>query len=378
MKKITALILAACLILSGCSGQNNHANDEGSQTSENKTITDISDYNQNSSEYPNVKYLKFVPENIKNHFSFQEAAKSENSVINVFYDVITTEKPVIDFMEKLKNKTPAALDIYYFRDDEYFSEVICRSISYDGETMKYVIKSFSKPGEVYKDTEKEIVNIFDLGKDEFTFTEDEPLTITSAEIINKDILSLQIDSYSEPVYIEYMNKRDLFPNYDEMQEVYNKYILPLYIKIIQHEAFENPEDFASFSQLNWCDIVEGMVRGDLIESGGDFWTLYPEGLISFEDFMKYINRSFEVDESVIKETFKDSLTEDNMIEHLGGRGGAYPEVIVLDKDDSGDMSFITCAIRSIVDGSFDDTEVVVTVKNMPDGTFRYISLNDKK
>ncbi len=389
MKKIIIIMIAGALILSGCtdrtkidpqvsdsssinsSNPDTSVNENQSQNESNKEDSSSSsseDDKKDQYETSRIKYPQLLPDKIKNHYLLKEADQNKNAVINCNWEILTDETPVENFMNSVKNKTADKLFIYAFSDTETMNSVSLTVIEFDGKNLYQYWRT------AQYDEEK---NIFDLDSNNITWNDSDKLTLKSVKIENNGTLAIEYadkDGY-EPSYISYKNIRDIIPKYEEMEEkkIFEKYLRPLYYEIIKNKniSYDNFSD----DKVDWIGLVENA----LIDENGDFWTKYPNGKISQDEFMKIINRYFDVDKSdVIRNDNKGVsrfIAENGDIVYEGGRGGAYPTVYAVDFQDLGDTSKITYKIVDAI--TMRDNDGVVTVKNMSDGTFRYLSIEIK-
>ena len=386
MKKIISILLISALALTGCTDRTANNDNETSESivinsseielasSKEKKENSSEDSSESSEENSEaeegyspmrIKYPQFLTEKLKNHYIFKEADQNKNAVIMYNMEVLTDEAPVRDFLNKAQNGAAAKLYLYTFMDNDMANFVSINVIEYDGNNYYQYFRNAKYP---------EDKNIFDLDSNSISWEDTEKISVKSVKVESEGTLKVEYNGEFTETYTFYQNIRDFIPNYDELQVAYDKYLSPLYLSLITSHGFDANAMYCC--QFDWFGFVENASR----DENGDFWKKYPTGVIPKDDFMEIVNRYFDIEEKDViidgDKTITKYVEENGKIEILGGRGGAYPDVYITGIETEGDISHISYVLRAAETGDFYG-KGVVTLKNMPDGSFRYITLKMK-
>ncbi len=312
-----------------------------------------------------IRYPDLVPEEVEASSFYQEALRDETAHIIVDAGVITAPDAVINFFNAVSDGKEASFTQYRFssvlRKDLWKS-----TYHFDGENITEEIRGTS----LSEGADPENFSFDELLWEDHTYTTD----ITSLRLLPSGILEITDTTSSEPGLLEFFNDIDTFPDYEKHQALLEQYIPPIYFCVITGDSFEDAEGF--FKTFKYLPCADGMIRHQSKDKE-NFWTRYPDANMPFDDFYKLMSQYFEIDKDRLYELTKRDLNENNEFHYEGGLGGGYPTVILEDVVAKGDTTSLFLRFFN-VDGSYTaDTRKVLTVKNMPDGSFRYLSMKDE-
>lgn len=302
-----------------------------------------------------IRYPQFVTEAFAADPLYQEAAQDEEAVIALDGTIVTSDRAVTSFLERYQAGEKAELHLYRFYSQW---EPQKRSFVYEG-----------KGGALYQ--------LYQWAEDA-AWTEGQRYAVEEIAQTDWGCFCVTGEDAGGADYVQVISDYDLFPNYEAYQALEERYVPPLYMSMIWSEPFSNPREI-----VHWLEILEAIVRMDCGE-GENFWTRYPEGIISVDEALSWINRYFDVEREDVVSKLRNfapagTLLDENSIQYQGGLGGAYPQALVLDYQEEGDTASLLCRLRDAVSGDVNMEEGYrISLQKLPDGGFHYLSMERVK
>lgn len=355
MKKTGYLILVLCLLLTATACANDKPKNGNTMQSSYTGTVVRKDETKNGAALP---YTSFLPQELLNSEAFQEAVTHENAVIMYNAEIASAKKTADIFLKQVENNEDAQLLIYRFYENNGTKNFSCIVLNVTGGE-KFI--SYKNPPQGSASE-----NLWDVELTE----ESEKYKINAMSYSKYGVLTIKTDGNSEPSYVQIISNYDLFDDYDKKVKLANKYVQPIYYPVAVGHTFGSTDEI-----VDWLPILERIFEITKEKDEDNFWTKYPDGRISVDEMMGLLNLYFEVEAKTVVGKIKNEMIDENTVEYLGGLGGAYPDILVTGYAEKGDTTQITCTHRSTLTGEVDeDISFTITVKNMPDGTFRYQSL----
>lgn len=355
MKNKGYLILVLCLLLTATACANGKPKNENSmQSSYTGTVVRKAEI-KNTAALP---YTSFLPEELLNSKAFQEAVTHENAVILYNAEVASAKKTADTFLKQVESNEDAQLLIYRFYESSGTKNASCIVLEVTGGEKFISYKNAAQDAASENTWDADLTD------------ESETYKIKTMSCSKYGVLTIETDGNSEPSYVQVISNYDLFDDYDKKVELANKYVQPIYYPLAVGHTFGSTDEI-----VDWLPILERIFEIAKEKDEDNFWTKYPDGRISVDEMMGLLHRYFEVETKTVVGKINNAMIDENTVEYLGGLGGAYPDILVTGYAEKGDTTQITCTQRSAVTGDVaEDISFTITVKNMPDGTFRYQSL----
>ncbi|MEY8360114.1 hypothetical protein AALA99_14005 [Anaerotruncus colihominis] len=299
-----------------------------------------------------IRYPQFVTDEFTDSPFYQEAARDGHAVILVDGTVITSANAAMNFFKQYQAGESCELNIYHFPAQwNPWENRIC----YDSAT-----------GELYE-LHRSVVET----ADGLHWGEESRYAVDHISLTEFGCICITGEASSEPFYTQVVSDYDLFEDYDRMVELARQYVSPIYLCVVQSDTFSNPSEITQ-----WPAILERIVSMECAD-GESFWTVYPDGELSVDEMIRQISKYFEVDRDAVLHKVKNFMVDGDTIRYEGGLGGAYPQALVFDVQKSGDTTAVLCRLRDAITGDVDmDRGYLITVRNKPDGTFRYLSMKE--
>lgn len=299
-----------------------------------------------------IRYPQFVTDEFNDSPLYQEAARDGHAVILIDGTVITSANAAMNFFKQYQAGESCELSIYSFSAQrDPWKNRIC----YDSGT-----------GELY-----ELHRSVTETADGLHWGEESRYAVDDISLTEFGCICVTGEASSEPSYTQVVSDYDLFEDYDRMVELARRYVSPIYLCVVQSDTFSNPGEITQ-----WPAILERIVNMECAD-GESFWTVYPGGELSVDEMMRQINKYFEIDRDAVLYKVRNFMVDDDTIRYEGGLGGAYPQALVFDVQKSGNTTAVLCRLRDAITGDVDMNKgYLITVRNKPDGTFRYLSMKE--
>lgn len=356
MKRIIAVLLVFVFTLPAAAcGQKDTEDKGGTIVSKNGALPSEE---STASAKASLVHTQLLTDKLTSSKAFKEAEAHAKSVIMYNGEIVTGKSVPEVFIEEVENNGSSELYFYRFNETEFGDGVSCTVFVTEPEGQSLYYRNTVNPEG--KSDEWEL----DLSDGE------ERYKINSISLSKYGVLTVEIEGSSEPSYTQVISNYELFEDYEEKLELAEKYVRPIYFLIATNRTFQSAAEI-----YDWMPVFEGIFSATSQDGTGDFWTEYPGGRITLDELMPLLNRYFDVDKATVKAKISMFMTDDNTVEYMGDFGGAYPSIIVFDYEEQGDTAKITCRHKSGISGEVDeDTSYIITLKNMADGSFRYLSL----
>ena len=352
---IIALSVMLC-VLSACFFLTDPKEDGTSQ----EGIKPVEKENKNGAT---IRYPDLVPESVKASKYYEEALKDKNAHITVDGRVVSSPDAVIRFFNDASEGKEATYTEYSFTDT--YNKGLYKTVyTFDKEKITEEVTGLKRSQE---DVDSEVS--FDELLWDRSFSHD----IEYMYISDIGNIHCKIVGSSEESYTALIDERDKFKNYEENSSIMRRYVSPVSSALIFGESFEDPQDF--FKNCRYMPVADGIIRYET-DGKEDFMGRYPDSNMPFEDFYALMSKYFEIDKDTLYSIVKSNLNEKNELNYMGGYGGGYPDAIIEEVQSHNDVTIIYIRYFN-VDGSYsEDRRSELKFKNMPDGSFRYLSLKD--
>lgn len=349
--KIYAVLLTASLMIGLTACEKRESPTVSTQQTE-ETSGEKEEKNTAFADNTKVKYPQFVPSEIKNSPIFAELSKKDNVVFLSEREVVTAPTPFEQFWKKVEAGKSTDLYVYSFElpFGMFDNQIFCSHYLFDGK--KCIKETSSAEGKtLYTDPVKKI---------EWSNSESIPVQLSLAS------KGGMMENSDRETYLQLINDRDIFPNFEEKQKVYETYLKPLYFAIVTDNTFQSLADIQNLPEL-MNEIIDFETDGK-----ENYWSVYSEGICPMDDAFSLLSRYFDITKEELDNICSEFVQDDGIF-YQGGLGGAYPSILVKDTQTEGEISRITLCTRSVIDNSLGEDHVV-TIKHLPDGTFHYVSL----
>lgn len=310
-----------------------------------------------------IRYPDMVPESVRTSKFYKEALKDKNAHISIDGRVASSPDAVIRFFNDAAEGREASFTHYAF-SDKFIAGLYKSVYIYNGEKITEEVTGIIRT----QNQESENPDFSDFEWGESYLHEVEYMYVSDIGNIHQHTIGS-----TAPSYFAFIDERDKFRDHEENQNIMNKYVSPVFPTLIFGESFENAEDF--FRSCRYMPVADEMIS---YETGGkeNYWERYTDANMPFDDFYALMSKYFEIDKNSLYSIVKNNLNEQDQLNYQGGFGGAYPDAVVEDMESQNDTT--TIYIRYFnVDGSYSENQrSELKLKNMPDGSFKYLSLKD--
>ena len=286
-----------------------------------------------------------LPEEFTQCELYNQAVHS-GSIVLYQGEPITTSAMAYSLLEGL-DKKGNTLEIYVFASDG--GSQTCQRILYRNEDG--VLREYTS-----------------LAPDWITSAEPEAVrTVTQPEITRYGFFTALAED-GQPCGLQVVNNSELYSNMAELQELYDTYFRPIGRSAIGLDTWSSPEEAAD---LLW-------LAEDIAAYGGlEFREEYPDGWIPVNYLVETLSGYFDgiTRRSVVYTIYDFDYPSDCMHYTFGRDYDAPPSYVrVLSAHQQEDILRISYCLDSPYSGEpLEDSSRVLTVKQLDDGSFRYMS-----
>lgn len=371
MKKITALLAAALMVLftTACGDSSLPAGGGELPVSETETPALTAE----------ITHGENLPEELAGSVSYQEAL-THPGVICYNYEVLTSPRDVQAFADAYAQGKSCELYYYSFysypageSEEEFHSLYGMRFTNPGDGTQPYLqyLSAYNDDGTALADGDGGVTDRWSL----VAVPQEPPVLIDSMQLSEYGMLVAADVKSSEPTALRVISYYDMIEDYGPMKAALERFIRPI--------AYDHMRTFDSVADIaGWMALYNDIYcYADPDQNDGNLWQKYPDSNIPVEAIAALLGQYFDVTAEDLRSSFAmdkgygayDALTD--TVYYTGGRGGYYADPVVTGCTVSEDGT------QAEIDYYTEDMftaepqgRFCMTVRLLPDGSFRYLSL----
>ncbi len=311
-----------------------------------------------------VLYLEGVPEELFDSPAYRETFYLP-SVISFEGEPLTGGEEIRDFVELVEQGGSGEFYYFSFSYLENWKEVYGEETTLE-EAAPYRLYGAHFVSDGGKVSKKSLHN--NSWEDGLLWSE-QSYAVETFELNPWGILYMEDESSSEPLGYPVISGYELYEDYGKRLELHETYISPI------HYDGSRAFDIADGKIDHWLALVDDIANH---QRYGGLWREFPDGVLPRSWLIDFMAQCFDLteeqlDQMVCSNRFYDAAQDAVIYE--GSRGGRSPVYLVQSWLQEGDFLSIT------YDACHPDTYEPLrgyrlTVRLLPDGSFRYRSLEE--
>ncbi len=313
-----------------------------------------------------VRYTNGVPEELFDSPAYR-AAFALPAVISFENEPMTRGDEVRSFVETVEQGGSGELYYFAFSYLENWKEVYGEEASVE-EAAPYRVYGAHFVADEGKVTKRSLFN--HNWEEDFVWSEDS-YAVEKLELSPWGVLCVEDESSSEPLGYPVISGYELYEDYGKRLELHESYISPIHYD--GNRAF----DVAEGKIDHWLELADDIAS---YEQYGGFWRDFPDGVLPREWLLDFMGRYFDLSETELDHMIRNNRFYDaglDAIVYEGGRGGRSPVYLVQSWVYAGGGDLLSITYDACHPDTYEPLRGYrLTVRLLPDGSFRYRSLEE--